>query len=98
MILRLIIARLIIFQLLRNLARMDPTHDDHRQEYDARVEGIEEFLVRNDVAVVALNVLHKADERANKDEDAYGVQAVEVFSPWTRRMFLGRTTLETKLE
>lgn len=70
--------------MLRNLAWVYPDHDRNGQEHDTGIESVQERLVRDDVPIVALHVLRHADNGSNKDKNADGVEAGEMFFPWKR--------------
>ena len=66
---------------LQELARVPDTKDDKDQEHRQGVEDEEHDLVRDDPAIVALEVLGDADDVADEDQGAGDVENHHVLPP-----------------
>lgn len=54
----------------RNLARVDPVHDHHRNPHDQSVEDVQEHFMNHDEPIVALGVFNHSYDRSHEDQDA----------------------------
>ena len=82
----------------RNLARVDPVHDHHRNPHDQSVEDVQEHLVDHDVSIVALGVFDHSDDGSHEDQDAHKVKREHVLPPGRGVALSGRLLVETRVE
>ena len=82
----------------RNLARVDPVHDHHRNPHDQSVEDVQEHLVDHDESIVALGVFNHSDDGSHKDQDADEIKRKHVLPPGRGVALAGRLLAEARVE
>jgi len=70
---------------------VNPGKDHHGDEHEKGVENVEEHLVGDEVAVVALGVFDKTEDGTDEDEDAGDVQYVQLPLPGDEFAEAGRS-------
>lgn len=67
--------------LALHAARELPGVDDHGDEHEEGIKDVQRPLVREEVAVLATNVLNDTDDGSDQNQDAHAVQHVQDFLP-----------------
>jgi hypothetical protein len=64
-----------------NLARMNPKKGDHNQKHQRRIKNINKHFCRQQIPVLALQILNHTEDGSDQDEHTRDMQAHHVFAP-----------------